>query len=73
MPRISTEHFARIYDDDKGWHVEVGPDKDGLNLCRIAYCEGPIQADREIIIPWEHALAVAKAIHSLAPKNNSES
>jgi hypothetical protein len=65
-PRISVEHHARVYDDDHGWHVEVGPDGDGLDLCRIAYIEDG--APREIIIPWPHAEAVANAIFDLAPR-----
>lgn len=65
-PHISVEHSARVYDDDHGWHVEVGPDGDGLGLCRIAYVEG--DSEHTIIIPWPHAEAVANAIFDLAPR-----
>jgi hypothetical protein len=62
--RISTEHSARIYDDDLGWFLSVGPDSDGLELCRIAYSEDGAK-DREFTVPWEHAEALARAIYDL--------
>jgi hypothetical protein len=64
MPRISVERSIRVYDDDKGWYVQVGPDPDGLDLCRILYSETHQQ--REVIIPWPHAQELAKAITELS-------
>lgn len=70
---LSTEYQARIYDNNHGYFVEVKPDSDGLNLCEIRYDEGNKEArDSSIIISWDMAEAMAKAILELKPKNETE-
>lgn len=64
--RISYERIIKVFDDNRGWFVQVGPDGDGLELCSIAYHEGDSHdRSREIVIPWAHAAAVARAILEL--------
>jgi hypothetical protein len=69
--KISVEHTIRVYDDNHGWFISIGPDRDGLGLCRVAYqeSEDDSQSMREISMPWEHARAVAMAILKLATEH----
>ena len=67
-PKISVEHFTRVYDDMGGWYVQIGSDRDGLDLCEILYREGNPDKGPEILLPWAHAKAVARAILELADK-----
>lgn len=34
--RTSTEVVRKVYDDDEGFHISVGPDSDGLDLVQIS-------------------------------------
>lgn len=69
--RLSTEHTIRVYDDDHGFFVQIGPDRDGLDLCEIAYFEDAKTERRNINLSWAHARAVAEAILKLAPEHEA--
>lgn len=71
MARTSVEHFARVYDDDHGFFVEVSEDKDSLGLCRISYEEHDARP-REIVISWDMAHKLADAIKLIERLNKSE-
>lgn len=74
MARISTERSIRIYDDDHGWFVRVGPDGDSLGMCQISYHEDEkdTRLERSLSLPWEHAEALAKAILDLAAQHKAD-
>lgn len=60
---LETEHSARVYDNDHGFYVSVGPDRDGLGLCEMLYRDGDKDAvERSFSVSWEHAEQFAKAI-----------
>ena len=40
MSDYTEEIVRQIYHDGDGWHVEVGPDRDGLDLVEIRYRDG---------------------------------
>lgn len=62
--RVSSEFSARIFNDDTGDFIMVGPDGDALDLCQIEKHEkgGPTIT---MIIEWETAEALARAILKL--------
>lgn len=71
MVRTSTEYSARVYDDDRGFYVQISPDADSLGLCRLAYVE-PGDKPREFTISWAMAEAMADAIKDMRPLNIQE-
>lgn len=68
MTRFTTEFSARVYNDDTGTYVQIGPDRDGLGLCRLVHGEAGVE-EIEIHMSWDQATAVANAILDIAPKN----
>lgn len=66
MSAYSIEHTIKIWHNDSGDRVEVGPDKDGLNLVRIAFVNSA--ENNELIITQEFALMLAEAIQKLYKK-----
>lgn len=60
----SVETYTRVYNDNHGGYVQIGPDSDGLGLCEIRYVEEEQAAT--MIVPWQMALLVADAIRNLA-------
>lgn len=71
MSNITTETLVRVYDDDHGWFVQVGPDADGLGLCEIRYEEEGRKTS--IIIPWSVAERVGIAIGDMSRANEEPS
>lgn len=59
----TTEHSARVYDDEHGYYVEIRSDRDGLGLAEFAYSDGDKDA-KEIAFcaSWEMAEKYAHAI-----------
>ncbi len=58
---VQLEKIFEIW-DDKGWHYEVGPDRDGLDLIEIRYYESN-QATIDRIDRMTFDLETAKLIH----------
>ena len=63
----STEHIIQIWDDKSGEKWEVGPDRDGLDLVEVRY-EDSDSHKKEIIMPKEVAVRLAKSILELYPE-----
>lgn len=66
MSKITVEIHARVYDDNTGSHVAIGPDGDGLDLCTVSYNEGG-NVVSQFTISWPMAKAAAEAIFDLVP------
>lgn len=66
---LTVEHHIRIYNDQEGYYVTVRPDRDGLNLCEIAYNDGDqaVKDERSIMIPWNMAKLMAEGILGIQP------
>lgn len=66
MGKFTIERAAKVYDEDSGESVYVGPDADGLDLVELRFCDadGKIAA-RLPAIQAEMAIEVAKAILEL--------
>ena len=66
---ISTEIFRRVYNDDSGVYIQVGPDADALNLVEIR-TTNPLSkefyGDFRIVLQPEYAIALAEAILAAA-------
>ena len=62
----STEFYIRICDDDEsGDYVQIGPDKDGLDLVEISSYVGSKEGVKEIghiVMPVEQANKLQQAI-----------
>lgn len=59
---FSTETFIKVFHNKNGYYVQVGPDRDGLELCEIIYYEGDKNTERSFTIPWEMASHLVGAI-----------
>jgi hypothetical protein len=65
MAAYTIERVIKVYDDDNGEYVYVGPDGDGLDMVELrAYTEGNRITSR-LAMTKEQALLVAKAIKEL--------
>jgi hypothetical protein len=67
--KVSTEVFRRVYNDDHGSYIQVGPDADALDLVEIR-TTNPLSkeyfGDFRLVLHPEFALALAFAIISAA-------
>jgi hypothetical protein len=61
----TAEKNIRVYNDDDGDYVYVGPDGDSLDLVEIRYVDPKGKIGDRIIITKEQALIVARAILDL--------
>ncbi len=63
-PKYSTETFVRIYDDRNGSFVEIGPDRDGLDLVEICQKDSPREKCdiRFVTMGSEQAILMAQAV-----------
>jgi hypothetical protein len=67
--KLSTEIFRRVYDDDRGSYIQVGPDADALDLVEIRTTN---QLSREyfgdfrLVLHPEFAIALANAMIAAA-------
>jgi hypothetical protein len=69
VPKYSTEHSARIYNNDHGYYVEAGFDRDGLDMCEIRYSQSDEEKDSKVNfppMPWPMAVKLAEAIIQIA-------
>jgi hypothetical protein len=64
--KFSIETTTRVYNDDDGSYVSIGPDTDGLDLCRIAYSDDGKTVAKEITMPWAQAMLIAGMIKERA-------
>lgn len=70
MSRLSAERSCKIYDDDHGYWVSIGPCADGLEAAEIVYSDGDKDAKRiTIVLPWDHMVALGHAIIETAERN----
>jgi len=71
MP-ISVETITQIWDDKTGELIEIGPDKDGLDLLEIRYCSKDGNDRRGIVFTYEQAAFIINAIQKqLNEKKNA--
>ena len=73
MTRVFTlEHLIEIWDDTNGGRLEIGPDRDGLDLIEIREKtrEGKIVA--RMTFPIELARLVAIALNSVIENNKKK-
>lgn len=61
MSRYSREQIFRIYDDDLGFYVEIGPDGDGLDAVELRYCEKN-QVHQRMVLPQGSEDLIAESI-----------
>ena len=65
--RHTLEHLYRVYNDDHGHYIEIGPDGDGIDLIEIRSCnkDGKIESsgNARVTMPYEQAVLVAQALN----------
>jgi len=61
-PEFEIEVVRKVFDNEHGSHIKVGPDLDGLGLVEI---DGGKDYGR-IVVPPKHAIWLAKAITATA-------
>lgn len=66
MARFSLEHLFELWDDDNGSRIEIGPDRDGLNLVEIREKDEKSNFIARITMTAEQALLAAAAIKQVA-------
>ena len=64
----TSEHVIQVWDDTHGDRIEVGPDRDGMQLVEIRSYNDENKAGDSITMTEERALLVAKAILQLYGK-----
>ena len=62
---FSVEHIVEVWNDEHGERVEVGCDRDGLDLVEIRSVNDRGEIDARLMMPKEQAILVAKAILEL--------
>lgn len=62
---FTKEHVIKVWDDDNGTHVYVGPDADGLELVELRYVDEDGEIGARISMPSDQAIKVAEAILEL--------
>ena len=72
MPRYTAENVIKVYNDETGEHVYIGPDGDSLDLVelRAVNRDGEIYPGARITMNQEEALLVADAIIKLYGSKN---
>jgi len=68
MDRVSTELILRVYNDDEGVHVEVGPGEEGCNVEIRTTDESSKKwfGDVQLVVSKAMAKELAKAIEMVA-------
>jgi hypothetical protein len=63
-PRYSIETHVRVYDNNTGDYITVGPDRDGLDMVELKYV--PVIGHKiDFCMPKEEAILVAQSILKL--------
>ena len=60
VPQFELESHFKVYDNENGEFMNIGPDRDGLDCVEI------IDGDITLVMPPEQALLVAEAIKRVA-------
>jgi hypothetical protein len=68
--KFTSENIVRVY-DDSGNFWQIGPDRDGLELCELAYYEGdnlnkPLNS---FTMPWKAAVLFAQGMITCCNEN----
>lgn len=64
------ETFTRVYNDQTGDYWQIGPDRDALGLCEIAfYAKGNPKPESSVIMPWAVAHIMQHSIQTLYNEN----
>jgi len=66
---FSLEKVIKIWDDDHGTHIDVGPDSDGLGLVEIKQFDEDNKCINRIVMTQEEAILLAEAINLLYKTN----
>ncbi len=66
--RYSVDHSIKIWDDKRGDHIYVGPDRDGLGLLEIHRVLADGTSEGHLILTKEEAFLVATAMQDMAMK-----
>lgn len=62
---FTKERVIRVWNDDHGTHIHVGPDGDGLDLVEIRNVDEDGSIVTSITMPAEQAVKVAEAVLEL--------
>lgn len=65
MTKFTIENRYRLYEDNKGDYIEVGPDVDGLNMVRL-HADNTYFGKCDITFEPEVALKIAKLLTKAA-------
>lgn len=61
---LTTEKHFKIWDDKKGTRIEVGPDRDGLDLVEIRSFDSDGKNETSLILTPEEATALAAVLEN---------
>lgn len=67
-PKYSMETSIKIWNDATGYHLSVGPDRDGLDLVEIRCVAADGKEERQLTLTVEESLMLATAINKLYGK-----
>ena len=62
---FTVEDVIKVWDDETGEHIYIGPDGDGLELVELRYVEADGKCHQRMTFQKEQALLVADAIRKL--------
>ena len=65
MGKYTVDHVIKVWDDQNGTHVYVGPDGDGLELAELRYVDEDGKIGDRIALPKEMMVEVARAVLAL--------
>lgn len=72
MSKYSLERIWRVYDDDDGSYIEVGPDADSLGLVVIRAVGSDGKKVTEILIAPEMVRLISSALRECAAEQSEE-
>ena len=61
MGKYTVDHVIKVWDDESGDHVYVGPDGDGLELAELRLVTSDGKIDARFSLPKEMMVEVARA------------
>lgn len=64
-PSYSVETHVKIWNDKTGCHINVGPDRDGLDLVEIRCITSDGKEERQLVVTPEEARMLAAALIQL--------
>jgi hypothetical protein len=67
--KFSMENMVEIWDDKHGECLEVGPDRDGLDLLEIRQMDSNGKVHNRITLVKEQALLLVEAISEVISRN----